>query len=199
MAIDLSRYAELVKDAQTVRVRGRVTELTGLIIRAAVPGVRVGEVVYIQGRGRNARAVRAEVVGYRGSAPLLNDLLGGQVPVAFDTFDTLLPQHEAGKIRILAVSSAKRSALAPHHEEERFEREHRHRDRDGPDHQLQQSRRGHILLPEYTFDQRFAADKDDDQHHHADCPGEKGSASGQSPWRDACRIKPHDLGIEAAA
>ena len=51
------------------------------------------------------------VVGYRGSAPLLNDLLGGQVPVAFDTFDTLLPQHEAGKIRILAVSGAKRSAL----------------------------------------------------------------------------------------
>ena len=55
--------------------------------------------------------VRAEVVGYRGSAPLLNDLLGGQVPVAFDTFDTLLPQHDAGKIRILAVSGAKRSAL----------------------------------------------------------------------------------------
>ena len=59
----------------------------------------------------DAAKVRAEVVGYRGSAPLLNDLLGGQVPVAFDTFDTLLPQHEAGKIRILAVSGAKRSAL----------------------------------------------------------------------------------------
>lgn len=57
--------------------------------------------------------VGAEVVGYRGSAPLLNDLLGGQVPVAFDTFETLLPQHEAGKIRILAVSGAKRSAFDP--------------------------------------------------------------------------------------
>ena len=33
------------------------------------------------------------------------------MPVAFDTFDTLLPQHEAGKIRILAVSGAKRSPL----------------------------------------------------------------------------------------
>jgi tripartite-type tricarboxylate transporter receptor subunit TctC len=61
----------------------------------------------------DAAQVRAEVVGYRGSAPLLNDLLGGQVPVAFDTFDTLLPQHEAGKIRILAVSGAKRSPLDP--------------------------------------------------------------------------------------
>lgn len=61
----------------------------------------------------DAAKVSAEVVGYRGSAPLLNDLIGGQVPVAFDTFDTLLPQHEAGKIRILAVSSAKRSTLDP--------------------------------------------------------------------------------------
>ncbi|MDP4075925.1 tripartite tricarboxylate transporter substrate-binding protein [Acidovorax sp. A1169] len=59
----------------------------------------------------DAAKVNAEVIGYRGSAPLLNDLIGGQVPVAFDTFDTLLPQHEAGKIRILAVSSAKRSPL----------------------------------------------------------------------------------------
>ncbi|WP_137920640.1 Bug family tripartite tricarboxylate transporter substrate binding protein [Hydrogenophaga sp. 2FB] len=57
--------------------------------------------------------VKAQVVGYRGSGPLLSDLMGGQIPVAFDTFDALLPQHEAGKIRILAVSSAKRSPFAP--------------------------------------------------------------------------------------
>jgi len=57
--------------------------------------------------------VKAQVVGYRGSGPLLSDLIGGQIPVAFDTFDTLLPQHEAGKVRILAVSSAKRSPFAP--------------------------------------------------------------------------------------
>lgn len=57
--------------------------------------------------------VKAQVVGYRGSGPLLTDLMGGQIPVAFDTFDTLLPQHEAGKVRILAVSSAKRSPFSP--------------------------------------------------------------------------------------
>ncbi|MDM0022743.1 Bug family tripartite tricarboxylate transporter substrate binding protein [Variovorax saccharolyticus] len=57
--------------------------------------------------------VRAEVIGYRGSAPLLTDLIGGQVPMAFDTFDVDLPQHQAGKIRILAVSGAKRSPFAP--------------------------------------------------------------------------------------
>ncbi|HEY3046308.1 MAG TPA: Bug family tripartite tricarboxylate transporter substrate binding protein [Polaromonas sp.] len=57
--------------------------------------------------------VDAQVVGYRGSAPLMIDLMGGQVAVAFDTFDTVLSQHEAGKIRILAVSSEKRSPHAP--------------------------------------------------------------------------------------
>ena len=61
----------------------------------------------------DAAKVRAEIVGYRGSAPLTTDLIGGQVPVAFDTLDSLLPQHEAGKVRVLAVSSAKRSPLAP--------------------------------------------------------------------------------------
>ena len=57
-------------------------------------------------------AVKAQVVGYRGSAPLISDLIGGQLPVAFDTFDTLLPQHEGGKLRILASSGAKRSQFA---------------------------------------------------------------------------------------
>jgi len=61
----------------------------------------------------DAAKVRAEVVGYRGSAPLTTDLIGGQVPVAFDTFDSLLAQHEAGKVRVLAVSGAQRSPLAP--------------------------------------------------------------------------------------
>ena len=56
---------------------------------------------------------QAQVVGYRGSAPLLNDLMGGQVPVAFDTLDSVLSQHEGGKLRILAVSGEKRSPFAP--------------------------------------------------------------------------------------
>ena len=57
--------------------------------------------------------VKAQVVGYRGSAPLITDLIGGQVPVSIDTLDTVLPQHEAGKLRILASSGTKRSAIAP--------------------------------------------------------------------------------------
>lgn len=57
--------------------------------------------------------VPTQVVGYRGSAPLLNDLLGNQVPAAVDTLDTVLAQHEAGKLRILAISGAQRSVFAP--------------------------------------------------------------------------------------
>ena len=57
--------------------------------------------------------VTTQVIGYRGSAPLLNDLLGNQVPVAVDTLDTVLAQHEAGKVRILAISGAQRSTFSP--------------------------------------------------------------------------------------
>ena len=57
--------------------------------------------------------VKAQVVGYRGSGPLITDLIGGQIPVAVDTLETQLPQHEGGKLRILASSGAKRSPQSP--------------------------------------------------------------------------------------
>ena len=50
------------------------------------------------------------VAGYRGSAPLANDLMGGHVPLAVDTIDALEPLHKAGKLRILANSAERRSA-----------------------------------------------------------------------------------------
>lgn len=56
-----------------------------------------------------AANVEAQVVGYRGSAPLLTEVMGGQVPVAIDTLDTLLAQHQSGKLRILAIGGARRS------------------------------------------------------------------------------------------
>ncbi len=71
MAIDLRRYHELLKTTQTVRVRGRVTELTGLVIKAAVPNVRVGEVCIIK---RGGQSVRAEVVGFQGEQVMLMPL-----------------------------------------------------------------------------------------------------------------------------
>lgn len=57
--------------------------------------------------------VKAQVVGYRGSAPLITDLIAGQVPVSIDTLDTVLPHHQAGKLRILATSGAQRAVISP--------------------------------------------------------------------------------------
>ena len=62
--------------------------------------------------GEKAR-VQTQVIGYRGSAPLLKDLIGGQVHIAVDTEDVVIPQHNAGKLRILALSGEKRSPFAP--------------------------------------------------------------------------------------
>jgi tripartite-type tricarboxylate transporter receptor subunit TctC len=59
----------------------------------------------------DAVKLQAQIVGYRGSGPLATDLIGGQVPVAVDTLETLHPLHAAGKIRILASSGAKRASF----------------------------------------------------------------------------------------
>ncbi|MCL2178407.1 MAG: type III secretion system ATPase SctN [Proteobacteria bacterium] len=72
LAVSWGRYQNLLKNAQLFSVRGRVTELTGLVIKAAVPNVRVGELCYIKGRGR--AAIRAEVVGFQGDEVMLMPL-----------------------------------------------------------------------------------------------------------------------------
>jgi tripartite-type tricarboxylate transporter receptor subunit TctC len=52
-------------------------------------------------------------VPYKGSAPALTDALGGHVPMVFDSTVAIVPHLKAGKLRPLAISSAKRSALLP--------------------------------------------------------------------------------------
>jgi len=52
-------------------------------------------------------------VPYKGSAPLTTDLLGGQVDMSFDTITPVLPFIKEGKLRALAVTSAKRSSALP--------------------------------------------------------------------------------------
>ncbi len=52
-------------------------------------------------------------IPYKGVAPARTDLFGGHVDTMFDTLRAVLPFHEAGRIRVLAVASAKRSAIAP--------------------------------------------------------------------------------------
>ena len=52
-------------------------------------------------------------VPYKGAAPAVTDLLGGQTQMMFGPAVDILPLAQAGKLRALAVTSAKRSALAP--------------------------------------------------------------------------------------
>lgn len=52
-------------------------------------------------------------VPYKGSAPLTTDLLGGQVQMSFDTLTPVLPFIKEGKLKALAVTTAKRSAALP--------------------------------------------------------------------------------------
>ena len=52
-------------------------------------------------------------VPYKGSSSAHTDLIGGQIQVMFDNLVALLPQIKAGKVRALAVSSAKRHPLLP--------------------------------------------------------------------------------------
>jgi tripartite-type tricarboxylate transporter receptor subunit TctC len=52
-------------------------------------------------------------VPYKGNAPALNDLLGGQVACGFTNVVSVLPQIKVARLRALGISSAKRSALAP--------------------------------------------------------------------------------------
>ncbi|UJW81977.1 Bug family tripartite tricarboxylate transporter substrate binding protein [Hydrogenophaga sp. SL48] len=52
-------------------------------------------------------------IPYKGSGPLSTDLLGGQILMSFDTITPVLPHIKAGKLRPLAVTTAKRSAALP--------------------------------------------------------------------------------------
>jgi tripartite-type tricarboxylate transporter receptor subunit TctC len=52
-------------------------------------------------------------VPYKGSGPAHVDLMAGQIQVMFDNIVALMPHVKAGKVRALAVSSAKRHALLP--------------------------------------------------------------------------------------
>jgi tripartite-type tricarboxylate transporter receptor subunit TctC len=60
-----------------------------------------------------ATGAKMQHVPYRGAAPAITDLLGGQVQVIFDNMPSILQHIRAGSLRALAVTSTARSSLLP--------------------------------------------------------------------------------------
>ena len=106
-----------------------------LVINANTPAKNVAELVALakakpgqSSYGSNGNGTAQHLIGtqfqnltgteivhvpYKGSGPLATDLLGGQITMSFDTVTPVLPHIKSGKLRALAVTTAKRSAALP--------------------------------------------------------------------------------------
>lgn len=61
----------------------------------------------------NATGLKMVHVPYKGSAPAMTDLVGGQIPFTVDTVSAAIPQLQSGKIKAIALTTAKRTPLLP--------------------------------------------------------------------------------------
>jgi tripartite-type tricarboxylate transporter receptor subunit TctC len=106
-----------------------------LVVNAATPARKVSELVaMLKARpggatyGSNGNGTAQHLIGtqfqnltatdvvhvpYKGSGPLVTDLLGGQITMSFDTVTPVLPHIRSGKLRALAVTTARRSSALP--------------------------------------------------------------------------------------
>jgi tripartite-type tricarboxylate transporter receptor subunit TctC len=75
----------------------------------------VGSILHLCGEQFKVRAggLDIEHIPYRGSAPMMNDLAAGQLPMAFDVLPTILPQIQAGTVRALANGATVRASQLP--------------------------------------------------------------------------------------
>jgi tripartite-type tricarboxylate transporter receptor subunit TctC len=136
-AINASLYKDLpydpVKDFVPITLIARVPNM--LVVNPAVPARDVKELIVLlkanpdkytfasSGNGtsqhlsgelfKSMAGVEMQHIPYKGSPPALQDVVGGQVTMTFDNITTAWPLAKAGKLRALAVTTAKRSAIAP--------------------------------------------------------------------------------------
>ena len=95
------------KDMKTLLAQAKTTPLS-----FASPGS--GSPMHILGEMFNkAAGVKITHVPYKGVAPAVNDLLGGQVPLTYITWGPIEPYISSGKVHPLAVADNVRSPLAP--------------------------------------------------------------------------------------
>ena len=87
--------------------------LQDLMARARAEDVSVGNSGQYTAHHLSVAGLRLVSVPYRGSGPAVTDLIGGQVPAALVDLTSVISQVKAGRARALAVTSARRTALAP--------------------------------------------------------------------------------------
>ncbi|NRF71847.1 tripartite tricarboxylate transporter substrate binding protein [Aquincola sp. S2] len=124
---------ELQKDFAPITTIALVPNV--LVINAATPAKTVAELVALAkaakaplSYGSNGNGTAQHLIGtqfenltgigllhvpYKGSGPLTTDLLGGQVTMSFDTITPVLQHVKSGKLRALAVTTARRSSALP--------------------------------------------------------------------------------------
>ena len=136
-AINASLYKDLpydpVKDFIPITMIARVPNM--LVVNPGVPAKDVKELVVLlkanpgkytfasSGNGtsqhlsgelfKTMAGVDMQHIPYKGSPPALQDVVGGQVTMTFDNITTAWPLAKAGKLKALAVTTAKRSEIAP--------------------------------------------------------------------------------------
>ena len=119
-----------------VPVGGFATFVNCLAVSTATPAKSVAQYVdwvRQQGQGKSAVGIPApastpeflvQLIGkqyqldlvsapYRGSAPMIGDMLGGQIPAGIGSVQDFLENHRAGKLRVIAVLGGKRQAALP--------------------------------------------------------------------------------------
>jgi len=136
-AINASLYKSLpydpVKDFAPITLVARVPNM--LVVNPEVPAKNVAELIALMranpakytfassGNGtsqhlsgelfKTMAGVEMQHIPYKGSPPALQDVVGGQVTMTFDNITTAWPLAKGGKLRALAVTTAKRSSVAP--------------------------------------------------------------------------------------
>jgi tripartite-type tricarboxylate transporter receptor subunit TctC len=74
----------------------------------------IGSIGHILGETfKKQHSLNIEHVGYRGSAPMITDLIAGRMSFSFDTLPQNVPHIKAEKLRPLAVTSQERTKIAP--------------------------------------------------------------------------------------
>ncbi len=137
LAVNATLYAELSYDATRdfqpvtllmsaplmvlVPAASSVNSVAELIARGTAPGAKLNFASQGIGSGghlagemlRTQSGANLNHVPYKGGAPAMQDLIGGQVDLFFEVIGAALPQARAGKLKMLAVATPRRIAVAP--------------------------------------------------------------------------------------